>query len=456
MRLAELADLTQGQHSGSEVEFSSVGIDTRTLHHGDLYIAIRGEHYDGNNFVDDAQQNGAVAALVERNIDLDFPHVIVPDSRLAMGQLAKAWRLRSQAKVIGVTGSNGKTTVKEMIASIAGVCGSVLYTYKNLNNDLGVPLTLLRLQDEHQYAVVEMGANHPGEIAYSCQFAKPDIGVITNAAAAHLDGFGSLEGVANAKGEMISALASDGTAVLNADDPFFGFWRELAADRSLVTFGLGTKADVVSGDYSTRLDKNGFTTTFDIQWQGQNVPIQLHLAGRHNVSNALAATAAAFAAGIPTEYVREGLARVNPVPGRLEPVPGWGCVSRGGVMLINDSYNANPGSFSAAVDVLCDLSGERWLVLGAFGELGEGSFELHAQCGREALEKGVNRLFVTGEGGKPAATAFGRYGEFHESLEDLINALKLDLREGTVILVKGSRCEGMERVVERLTGGGGA
>jgi UDP-N-acetylmuramoyl-tripeptide--D-alanyl-D-alanine ligase len=376
--------------------------------------------------------------------------VRVADARIALGQLGAAWRQASEVKVVGLTGSNGKTTAKEMIAAILGVNAQVLSTRGNLNNDFGVPLTLIGLKPEHRYAVIEMGANHLGEIDYVAGLAKPDVALITNAGQAHLEGFGSREGVARGKGEIIAALAADGTAILNADDGFFELWRQLAGSRTVISFGFGLSADVrgLADTVRTVNAEGGFQTRFQLENQGIRQELTLNLAGRHNVANALAAAASCLALGIDWAQIAEGLSRVRPVPGRLQPE----CAGNG-ALLINDTYNANPSSFQAALDVLLELLGEPWVVLGAFGELGTESAELHANLGYQARSMGVVRLFATGPNADKAVEAFGPGAEYFPQQEELIEAIKQELREDVALLVKGSRSQRMERVIEALREG---
>jgi UDP-N-acetylmuramoyl-tripeptide--D-alanyl-D-alanine ligase len=447
MRLSELCGCVDGRLHGADAVFGGVGIDTRTLRPGDLYVAIRGTRFDGNDFVAEAKAAGACAAVVERRADCDLPQVVVPDGRIALGRLGVAWRERWGGRLVGITGSNGKTTVKEMTAAVLGVAGTTLRTVGNLNNDLGVPLTLLRLRPEHRYAVIEMGANHPGEIAYVSGLAKPEVVVLANAGAAHLEGFGSLEGVARAKGEIIDSLPETGVAVLNADDRFFGDWCRRAGRRRVIGFGFSEAATVRADPGSVRMGliEGRFTTTFDMFYAGGRHPMALALAGRHNVTNAAAAAAAALAFGLDFEQIRSGLATLAPVPGRLEPVRG-----RSGALLINDAYNANPMSVGAALDVLLDLPGEHWLALGALGELGGESPELHAGIGREARAKGVKRLYAIGPNADKAAEAFGEGAVYCGSHTEMAERMAADWSADTVILVKGSRSARMEKVLEAL------
>jgi UDP-N-acetylmuramoyl-tripeptide--D-alanyl-D-alanine ligase len=445
MQLSDINDCLQGSRSGADVAVSSFSIDTRTLQPGDLYIAIKGGNFDGNDFVALAEQSGAVAAIVQRQVETQLPVIQVGDTLLALGYLAKLWRRKAAIPVVGITGSNGKTTVKEMTAAILDDSGEILFTKGNLNNDIGVPLTLLRMQEGHRYAVIEMGANHPGEIRYVGSIAQPDVAVINNVGAAHLEGFGDSAGVARAKGELVQSLGEDGVAVLNADDAYFEYWRSLAAGRRILSFGIDQDADVRASEIRIAVAEKRFVTEFTLNYAGQSVPVQLRLAGRHNVSNALAASAACLALGIGLQQIRAGLAKAQPVTGRLQPL-----LTRQGNMLIDDTYNANPSSLQAALQVLMQCPGEPWLVLGAFGELGPGSPELHAQMGETIKAAGVKRLLATGTNAEQTVRTFGEGAQFFAAQQDLIAALEMQLKPHTAILVKGSRAQKMELVAKAL------
>lgn len=447
MRLSELSRIVAGELRGDDVEFAAVSIDTRTLKPGDLFIAIAGQRFDGHDFVGQAAVLGACAGLVERFVDVSLPQVQVADARIALGRLGAAWRQANPARVVGLTGSNGKTTAKEMIASILSLHDPVLSTRGNLNNDLGVPLTLLRLEPGHRYAVIEMGANHLKEIEYVAGLAKPDVALITNAGSAHLEGFGSREGVARGKGEIIAALGEEGAAILNADDGYLGLWRDLAGARRVITFGFGEGADVrgLADTVQSAFGLDGFETRFGCGYLGGRHDLLLHLAGRHNIANALAAAASCLALGVDFAQIAEGLSRMRPVAGRVQPVR-----AGNGALLINDTYNANPSSFKAALDVLLDLPGEPWVALGAFGELGEGSPDLHAELGVLAKSSGVTRLFATGPNADLAVASFGPGAWFFPCQEELIERLQEELRGDVALLVKGSRSQRMERVIEAL------
>ncbi|MCW8906816.1 MAG: UDP-N-acetylmuramoyl-tripeptide--D-alanyl-D-alanine ligase [Sedimenticola sp.] len=445
--LSKMAREIEARQLGADARFSSVSTDTRTLRPGDLFVALSGPSFDGHDYLDQAIQRGAVAALVQRDTGGDFPRMLVEDTRLALGLMAAVWRQQSDATVIAVTGSNGKTTVKEMIATILRQKGAVLATRGNLNNDIGVPLTLLRLQEE-QFAVIEMGANHPGEISYLSKIAMPDIALLNNACRSHLEGFGSLEGVAKAKSEIVNGLAESGCFVFNADDNFAPFWSGVAAGRRTLTFGVSQEADVSSGgDVEVGWDRNGFASRFAVQTPKGEVNVRLTLAGEHNRMNALGAIAVAQEAGASLSEIESGLARIAPVRGRLQPLAG-----RGGVMLLDDSYNANPDSVSAAIRVLAAAPGRRFLLLGELGELGEGTLDFYRELGVEAREAGIQHLYAVG-GAAEAARTFGEGGAGFESQEQLLDQLQQVLQPGDRVLVKGSRFAAMERIVNALAEG---
>ena len=447
MTLDEISKILQGHKIGASVSVSGVSIDTRTLSSGDLYIAISGEQFDGHDYIAQAQQSGAIAVVVAKEVATKLPQIIVKDTRLALAELAGALRDKLEIKVCAITGSNGKTTVKEMIAAILAVNYQVLFTQGNLNNDIGVPLTLLRLHEKHQYAVIEMGANHPGEIAYTSHYARPDVVVINNVGAAHIEGFGSLDGVAKAKAEIIQSLADDGIAVLNADDHFYSMWRALAGQHKVLSFGLTQTADIVAEKIVTELRESQFKTTFDLVFSDNKVPIELPLAGKHNVKNALAASAACIALGVKLEQIQAGLVNVKAVSGRLQLYE-----SEAGFKLINDTYNANPDSLTVALEVLKQCPGESWLALGAFGELGAESARLHSEMGKQIKKAGVQRLFATGEMAENTVYAFGAGAVYYASKNELIEAVKKQITPEQALLVKGSRAQKMEVVVNALLG----
>jgi UDP-N-acetylmuramoyl-tripeptide--D-alanyl-D-alanine ligase len=431
-----------GRLEGTDRAYRGVSTDSRRIRDDQLYIALCGENFDGHDFVVDALGRGAAGCVVETHQPVQGPQVVVSNTRLALGDLARSWRKRFNVPVLGVTGSNGKTTVKEMMASIMGQNMPVLATRGNLNNDIGVPLTLFEMGREHRAAVIEMGANHAGEIKYLAGLARPTVAVVTNAGPAHLEGFGSLNGVARAKGELFESLGLEGTAIINADDPFAPLWRELAAPRKVLSFGLADGADVRAADIEA---DEAFGQRFMLLTPAGARAVNLRLLGRHNVSNALAAAAACLAAGASLELIVQGLGQVGGVAGRLQ-------FSRAvqGASICDDTYNANPLSLRAALETLRDMGGENWLVLGDMGELGEKGPELHRQAGRDARELGATRLFALGELTSLSVEAFGEGASHYPDADALVAALKKALRPGVRVLVKGSRAMRMERVVQAL------
>lgn len=445
MMLSEIAPCVQGELVGDDLAVSSVSIDTRAIKPGQLYVAIKGHNFDGNDFVADAERAGAAAAMVHQGVTASVPHIEVGDTRLALAELAGAWRKKTSVSLVGITGSNGKTTVKEMVAAILSVDGETLFTQGNLNNDIGVPLTLLRLNEQHRYAVIEMGANHPGEIAYTSRYAQADAAIITNVGPAHIEGFGSVEGVAKAKGEIIQTLRPNGVAVLNRDDAYFDYWRELAGARKIISFGLHSNADVRAHSIATDIVDHAFVTRFNLLTDAGELAIQLKLAGKHNVVNALAATAACLALGMELQQIKQGLENVKPVTGRLQPL-----VSRLGNIVIDDTYNANSASLKAGLDVLANCGDKCWLVLGAFGELGPESPKIHRQMGEMIKASGVERLFATGGDARNTVNAFGVGAAFFDNQNELIDALKQELTGDEAILIKGSRSQRMENVAAAL------
>jgi UDP-N-acetylmuramoyl-tripeptide--D-alanyl-D-alanine ligase len=442
MLLSEIAASVSGELSGQDRAVYSVSIDTRTLLDGDLYIAIKGENFDGHIFIDKAVEAGACAVLVDSDVKTDIPTISVKDTHLALAELAGAWKSKSAIKTVGITGSNGKTTVKEMVATILAVDAETLFTQGNLNNDIGVPLTLLKIQEQHQYAVIEMGANHAGEINYSSHYVKPDVSVITNVGPAHIEGFGSLERTALAKGEIIGSLAVDGVAVLNRDDPFFPLWVDIAGDKKITTFGLGEKADIRAKNIYSEINDSQFYTHFTLVTDKGEIGVKLGLAGQHNVINALTAATACLALGVSLEQIGKGLERAKPVSGRLEPL-----VGELGNLIIDDTYNANPDSLKVALDVLMQCKEESWVVLGAFAEMGANSENIHREIGRLIKSVGVVRLLTVGTDARLAVEGFGGGADFFSSQKKLIAVLKKELKGHEAILVKGSRTQKMEQVV---------
>jgi len=445
MNLNEIATKLNGVLIGADIEIFGVSIDTRTLKTDNLYIAIAGKNFDGHDFVDSAKDAGASAVLTHKKLETDLPQVLVTNTQLALAELAGAWREKMDVKVIGVTGSNGKTTTKEMLAAILCVNDEVLFTQGNLNNEIGVPLTLLRLSPEHRYAVIEMGANHVGEIAYTSKLTNSDVVIITNVGAAHLEGFGDMNGVARAKGEIIETLGANGVAILNADDAFFGYWQNIADSRKIISFGLHENADIHAENIDVKIENHQFITRFDLICANEKISINLPLAGNHNVLNALAATAATSALGISLEQIKQGLESMSPVNGRLQLLQG-----QKGCTIINDTYNANTSSLEAALNVLEKCDGEHWMILGAFGELGDDSEKLHFEMGETLKNHGVKRLFAVGELTKQTVAAFGENAQHFDSQTELLAVLMPQLTGNETILIKGSRSQRMENVTTAL------
>jgi UDP-N-acetylmuramoyl-tripeptide--D-alanyl-D-alanine ligase len=444
--LAELARVTGGVLHGADVAFGAVIIDSRAIEPGSLFVALRGERFDGHQFVPEALERGAAAALVARHVSVPLPQVVVRDALEGLTAFAAGWRRDFDGTVVGITGSNGKTTVKEMTGAILACEGPTLVTRGNLNNHIGVPLTLSRLEASHRYAVIEMGANHRGEIAQLAAIARPRVGLVINAGPAHLEGFGGLEGVAQGKGEMFAALGIEDTAVINEDDRFAAFWHGLARGAGRVlTFGMHERADFSARDVSSRPADDGFATEFELVTPLGRRHVTLALAGEHNVMNALAAAAAAHGAGAGLEAIVAGLGRMRAVAGRLEvkQLPG-------GARLIDDSYNANPASVRAGLRALAALEGQHWLVLGEMRELGEDSSRLHAEIGEFAQQCGVARMFAVGDEARHAVEAFGAGATWFAGVEPLAAALAAELVPGVTVLVKGSRSNRLERVAAAL------
>lgn len=443
MPLSDAAQALDAQQLGDDVEFRGVSTDTRTLSAGNLFVALEGPNFDGHSYLDQARARGAAAALVSRAAEGGLPQLAVEDTRLALGRLAAHWRARFSLPLVAVTGSNGKTTVKEMLAAILQTRGETLVTQGNFNNDIGVPHTLFGLSDEHRYAVVECGANHPGEIACLVGLVRPTVALVNNAGPAHLEGFGSLAGVAEAKGEMFAGAPADACCVINADDVFADRWRELAGQRPTRSFGLDADADVTA-------DWQGDAGGSDLQLRTANAEAEsrILLPGRHNVMNALAATAAALSMGIELTDIANGLQAVRAVHGRWELQPGISACQ-----VIDDTYNANPASLKAGLDILAGGPGESWLVLGDMGELGSDAAGLHRDMGEAARSAGVSRLFAFGELAAEAAATFGQGAECFDDVDALKSSLRQQVHEGITVLVKGSRSMRMERIVAALGAG---
>ena len=448
--LAEVARVTGGRLVGRDQPFLGVSTDSRTLEVGALFAALRGPNFDGGEFVAAAAARGAVGALVMRRAGPDIGQIVVPDTLAALQQMALNWRGNFRIPVVAVAGSNGKTTTKEMIAAILGARGPCLSTRGNLNNHIGVPLTLMRLDDTHRSAVIEMGANRVGDVAELVRWVQPDVAVVTNAGAEHLEGFGDLDGVARGEGEAIATLGAAGTAIINADDVYAAYWRGVARESRILTFGVRMPADFGAREVHRGIEGGEFVTRFQLSTPVGECEVRLHVGGEHNLVNALAAAAAASAAGAPLDDVVTGLERFRAVAGRLQLKAGvrnsW---------IIDDSYNANPSSVRAGLDVLRSVDGVTWLVLGDMAELGEHAVESHVQIGQYARECGVRRLFALGPESSRAAEAFGAGAEWFPDAESLIRRLSAEVASGVTLLIKGSRVNRLERVVQALSGRAG-
>ena len=447
MDTAEAARATGGRLEGEAVRFSRVSTDSRTVGSGDLFIALKGERFDGHEYVPRAEQQGAAASVVSRSVaGAQRPQVVVDDTRLALGRLAAHWRAKFALPVVALTGSNGKTTVKEMLASIlaahAGAREAVLATEGNLNNDIGMPLTLLKLRGGHRYAVIEMGMNHEGEIDYLTRIARPSVALVNNAQRAHVGLLGTVEAIARAKGEIYAGLDANGVAVVNEDDAFAAYWKKLNAGRRVVTFGFADGASVRGRVDGTRVQ---VTTPHGAFF------VSLQVAGEHNVRNALAACAAGHALGIPATAMQVGLDRFAGVPGRLQRRR-----ALGGGWVIDDTYNANPESMKAAIQVLAAEKGRRVFVMGDMGELGEGGPAMHAEVGEFARGAGIDALIAVGPASAQAARAFGPQARHFDAVEGARDAARAEAASGATVLVKGSRFMQMERVADALAAPGGS
>ncbi|MEQ9464409.1 MAG: UDP-N-acetylmuramoyl-tripeptide--D-alanyl-D-alanine ligase [Haliea sp.] len=439
--LGELEQPLGALRSGADVEVSRVTTDSREVQPGDLFVALRGERFDGHQFLPAVAAAGAAAAVVSHAVDTPLPLLQVADTQRALGQLGACNRALFQGPLVAITGSSGKTSVKNLVSAVLARRGPTLATTGNLNNEIGVPLTLLRLAPEHAFAVVEMGATRAGDIASLCELARPTIALLLNAMPAHLDGFGSVESVATAKGEIYDGLCGAGTAIVNADQPWAGRWRSRAAGAAILDYGVRSPAAISANSIQSR----GIAgVSFVATTPAGDAPIRLQVPGLHNVSNALAAIAVGLACGLPLAEITAGLASVTPASGRGALVRGLG-----GSTLVDDTYNANPGSVRAAIDLLADCGGRRTLVLGEMLELGENSAQLHRDIGVYARERGLDRFVGVGAALAGAADAFG--GECFADCASAVAALADTLTADDTVLIKGSRGVSMERVLVALS-----
>ncbi|PPD53028.1 MAG: UDP-N-acetylmuramoyl-tripeptide--D-alanyl-D-alanine ligase [Methylotenera sp.] len=445
MQLSTIAQAINGKLLGADVAVQSVGTDSRAIVSNQLFVAIKGENFDGNQFAETAIQQGAAAVLVSDAQTKARPAILVDDTKLALGQLAKYWRNQFHMPVIAITGSNGKTTTKEMLTAILGAATKdaqkVHATVGNLNNDIGMPLTLLKLRKEHAYAVIEMGMNHLGEIDYLSRIAQPNIALINNAGTAHIGELGSRENIAKAKGEVFNGLNVNGVAVINADDAFCAYWQSLNAGKKIITFAISKAADVTAS-----YEELDGLSHMQLNTPTGSITFKLNVLGKHNIANALAASAAAVALGVSNQDIANGLQNMQAVRSRLQRKTGLN-----EALLIDDTYNANPDSMKAAIDVLAAMGSCSVFVMGDMGELGADAAKMHTEIGVYAKQKGIGHLLALGELSELAATAFGEGAQHFLVLDDVISNTKKLMQKNVTVLVKGSRFMKMERVVAPLT-----
>lgn len=442
MRLSEIAPKLNARLVNGDAEFRFISIDSRSLNPEDCFIAIQGPNFDGHEFVAQAKVQGAVAAIVTREVPVDLPQLIVDNTDDALTQLAILRRTQLKMPIVSVTGSCGKTTTKSMMGSILSHCGFVHAGKKSFNNHYGVPLTILGIDDTHEFAVVEMGANHPGEIAHLTAITKPDVAVLIMAAPVHLEGFISLDGVAEAKGEIFQGLGPNGVAVINQDDRYAEYWKGLVKDKKVVTFGLSKNADVFADSITSDADQH---PQFQLHTPQGETQITLPLMGEHNIVNALAAAAATLSMSAGLDAIKAGLEAMTPVDKRLVKK-----IGHLGVEILDDSYNANPIGVEAALRVLAKNDKEKIFVLGEMAELGEHAKDYHAQLGVQAREYGVEKLYAIGGLTQHTVATFGEGATHFTEQAALIAALKRDVTPGSCVLVKGSFCNRLENVVNAL------
>ena len=452
MMVQAAARILRAEWYGEDTIFTGVSTDSRSVKGGDLFVALNGKNFDGHEFIAQAKDRGAVAVMVDQESsiqesqDLTIPVIIVKDTLLGLGHLAAYWRGSFDIPIIAVTGSNGKTTVKEMIALIllqlvGNNYNKVLATIGNFNNDIGVPRMLLQLCRQHEYAVIEMGMSHSGEISYLTDLVKPAVALITNAGTAHIEGIGSEKEVALAKAEIFEGLDKSGIAVINGDDSNVQLWRQIADNRQIIEFGLNKKVKV-GGCYQL----NSTSTKMKLNLPDGTIEIKLRVPGKHNVYNALAAAAASTAIGISKENIAYGLELFDGVDGRLQQKK---CLC--GATMIDDSYNANPESVRAALSVLANISaGKKILILGDMGELGDVAIDFHERIGKEARLIGIDRLFALGKLSAHSVRKFGSGGQHFKNIEDILSVIESVLAPDVTLLVKGSRFMKMERIVRKF------
>jgi len=443
IKLSQLISPLNAKLIGEDSSFELVTSDSRKIQPKQLFIALTGPNFDGHDYVNAAANQGAVAAIVSKPVKTNMPLLIVDNTFVAFGQLAKYCRQLAKIPVIAVTGSCGKTTTKNMIAAILQQCDPTLVTSANDNNTIGVAQTLCRLNDKHQFAVIEIGANEKHEIAYSSNIALPTIAVITNAAHVHIEGFGDIQGVAKVKGDIFNGLSADGTAIINADDDFADYWKSLIKpSQTITTFAINNSADIMAKNVKINQDGRAH---FELHTPQGNCQIHLGLLGEHNVMNALAATAAALHAHIKLETIKSALESLHPVDKRLVNMRG-----KNGARILDDSYNANPHSLISAIKVLNHFPGKKILILGQMGELGLEEKKYHAKLGKQARELGIDQIYSVGELTKETIRSFGEGGFYFDDKQQLITAVNEILNDSTNILIKGSNSNRLWEITEAL------
>ena len=444
MQLSQLERILSATRLGEDATFTGFSTDSRTLQPGELFIALEGENFDGHNFLREVKARGAVAALVSKpQYDCALSQIIVSDTRRALAVWARWHRMQfPQVRIVGITGSCGKTTTKEMLAAIFSIQGETLAAHKSFNNDIGVPLTLLQLNASHRYAVLEIGANHPHEIAPLARLADLDAAIITCVAPVHIEGFGDLQTIAVTKGEIFQGLKQAGVAILDREDDFYSFWQQSLRTHPILSFGCVNEADVRATDI--HLDAEG-KAKFTLNIGHDHTTIELPLLGRHNIYNALAASTAAYALGVPLRAIKQGLEHMQPAAHRLQTLTG-----RQGVHIIDDCYNANPTAVKAALEILSRAKGERVWVFFDMRELGNMSEEAHRQVGLYAKKLGIQRLFAVGELSRLTVESFGEGAAHFADQTELLTALQEILHPNMTVLVKGSRSGRLEKIVEAI------
>jgi len=443
-----LANVLATNYQGDNQQVVNINTDTRSICDGEVFLALKGPNFDGHKFIADAKQKGAIGVIVQNAVETDIPQFIVPDTRLALGSIGAAVMAQVSPKTIAITGSVGKTTVKEMCAAILSVHGDVLATKGNFNNDIGVPLTLLRLEPQHRFAVIELGANHLGEIAYTTAMTKPDVAAVCNVAAAHLEGFGDLMGVAKAKGEIFDGLKDDGVAIVNCDSEFSQYWLDKLKGRNVKCFSTTEKLDIWAEDISLNAQARA---SFTLCTKDKKVPVTLALPGKHNISNALIAAALTSEFNVSLEEIANALATMGEVKGRVNLIEVSDLLT-----VIDDTYNANVKSVKAAIDLLGDMQGHRILALGDMGELGEDARQYHQEVGEYAKAQGIDELFTLGVLSRYASDVFELPNRHFSNREQMLQQLQASLvkaKQKSIVVVKGSRSSRMELLVTDLVNG---